>query len=756
MSAACETGARSLSPAALSAWLTEAAAVLEAQERVDVLPLVQELCLTSAWWSERGAGRDTRAALAAGLDALLARLHGGAETQWEIRQLVAIVNLRSVRGQALRFDGLPAKGGAGPESGESISASVAVRVLPTFRAGLVGLLKEAFADAATLLADACREAGAGTAVGRQARRWRRAAEMFDFSSRPEAAGLRVAVTRTAMGLELLLRRLCAGEEDIDGCEHARLWNDVDVLHSLIARIEGAVCADPQTAANGREDVSRAAKAITEGAEAAERLGALGDGFLHAGHYKRWFDVWKLAQSGADRETVLRRLEGWRTEWGTAGDASASAVVHHHPARARIAAGPFQPRGSVTELAEERAPAVPTSVPGDRPDIVPAAVPVDEALLENLNFAVAEMRGARSRAEANLGSLRGGLQDMERTLRSLRTQLESLEMVPGNARGAETPETDARSRGVPPGLGTLARGIDELQRIQDALHALTEETESVLASQASEHGELEQGLLKTRLIPVSTQFERWAEAVGGVAPASLQVDGGDLLLERRAAIALSDALMPLLQACAVAAGAGSLAVEISRPKFDLVLQIRFAGGPIAPERWRGFAAAFEPQGAFAVQRYDTSVTTCRIVVPGPPQSLDALMVELGGRRFALPVDGVAGVARRAQTLAEAENDSATSVADSRSLAALLGIPEEPASAASGPATYLLLAAESRHQVACRVDAVCGRERVLARSPGPLLAENPWVLAVVLQEHAPPTLVLDLPAVVPALTAPVAAV
>jgi hypothetical protein len=46
-------------------------------------------------------------------------------------------------------------------------------------------------------------------------------------------------------------------------------------------------------------------------------------------------------------------------------------------------------------------------------------------------------------------------------------------------------------------------------------------------------------------------------------------------------------------------------------------------------------------------------------------------------------------------------------------------------------------------------------MLARSPGSLLANNPWILAVILNEHAPPTLVLDLPALVPALIAEVAA-
>ncbi len=45
-------------------------------------------------------------------------------------------------------------------------------------------------------------------------------------------------------------------------------------------------------------------------------------------------------------------------------------------------------------------------------------------------------------------------------------------------------------------------------------------------------------------------------------------------------------------------------------------------------------------------------------------------------------------------------------------------------------------------ACLVDGVIGRDHVLVQSPGPLLCANPWVLGVVVDALAAPTLVLDM--------------
>ena len=166
-------------------------------------------------------------------------------------------------------------------------------------------------------------------------------------------------------------------------------------------------------------------------------------------------------------------------------------------------------------------------------------------------------------------------------------------------------------------------------------------------------------------------------------------------------------------------------------------------------WSALAAGFEPLGAVASRVENEETLSCCIVLPGPPQSVEVLLVGVGGQRFALPVAGVAGVLHRPQ-IAEADfADDAE--AERANLAALLGWPDESPEADAESTNQVLLASGPQQRVACLVDAVYQRERVLVRSPGPLLANNPWVWAVIVREHSPPTLVLDVPALVPALLA-----
>lgn len=749
---------RDLGLPALAARLAEAAAGLEASGRVDVMPLVYELEVTAEWLAANGAGRDARAAVSTALDILLARLHGDAGDNGNAILLAAIVNLRSVRKASLLLSVLPPGSDGSPASKDGVlSHAVARRLLPAFRTGLVGLLRDRCGPATTMLANACRDAGAEPAAGPLSRRWRLAAEIFDRASAPAAADLRIAVTRLAARLESFLRGACAPESEIHPGEGTPIWRDVEVLHALMIRLEGedtaARSAEAGLETNRTACSRQAVTALKNGARLAEVLRGLRDALLREARYERWCEILKLEQDGADRETVLRRLAAWEASPATAAERERPVIVPDHLAGAGTALE--RPESEAIGAAFAPEPASPEGVKTspDPPDFPTSPIAVDEALLEDLNCSAAEIRGARSRAEANLGSLRGGLQKMAHTIKSLRTRLEALELDLGTAAGAETCFADRQNDGASSGLGALSRGIEALQGLQEALNALTEETESVLALQAREDRRLEHDLLKTRLVPVSTQFKRWTGAVSARAGVRLDIHGGEPMLERRQAAALSNALIPLLEACV--AGGGQIAMDISRPKFDLILRIHFPGAPIASEAWRGFCAAFEKLGAIAVQQHEGSETMLRIVVPGPPQSLDVLLVELGGQRFALPVDGVAGVVQPAQGVPAGVDGESLSAAERRSLAALLGFPEAPAPSGCGPAVLLLPAAESRQPVACCVDAVLGRERMLARSPGILLANNPWLLAVILNEHAPPTLVLDLPALVRGLIAEIAA-
>jgi len=741
--------------------LAVATGLLEASSRVDLMPLMQELNVTARWLAANGAARDAPAAISVALAALHARLRGDYKGDWHAILYAAMVNLRSVRRQALVF-ATPMLGDADPGSTGVLPAVAAARVLPAFRKALLGLLKDRFEPATTILADACRELGAQAPTAISSRQWQLATEMFELSTRSAAADIRIAMKRMAVRLESFLRGLCVLDDASDCAVQAQLWKDVEALHSLQLRLQGDVgtltplSAETETDLIGTDYSKAAVRALKEGADLAAGLSALRDALLQQERYDDWFQVFKFERDGATRETVLDRLATWEETPVTVEVGALPGLVHNDLERAEAALRRLEGESVTAESPQRFVPPIETNADVKRPDLRTSAITVDEALLENLNLAASEIRGARSHAEANLGSMRGGLQDMERTIKSLRAQLEALEVDSSTNSEADGEANGSNAVGVPARLGALSRGIEELQGLQDALHALTEETESVLASQADEDSELAHGLLKTRLVPVATQFERWTEAVslGAASPAlgaRLEIDGGDVMLERRQAAALSDALIPLLHACVSEAGAEHIAIDVSRPRFDLLLQVGCAGAPLESATWTALSAGFEKLGAIASRSEDTSGMAFRIVLSGPPQSVDVLLIDLSGQRFALPVGGVAGVLRRPQA-AEADDIAADNRADAKScsLAALLGMPEDPAVGAA-PMNHVLLASGSEQRVACRVDAVHERECVLVRSPGPLLANNPWVWAVILNENAPPTLVLDVPAMVPALLA-----
>ena len=726
-----ETGDGAIDAGALADRLAQLRDLARSLERSDLLPLINELEQTVAWLERQGgAGRDAPAAMRSALDLLLSRLSDDAPSGWTARQLAAIVNLRGLRRQPLKSP--PPWAAPDPEGWFSPAAATAARSLADFRRGLLGLLAGPPADGLAVLARVCRRLDAADPGPRQPGTWGLAARIFDAAARTGAAHVRMALRRFATILESLLRN----PETADPAVAVGLWVDAGVLEQLLCRDDSASRAADTAEA---EFYGAASAALRAGATPASVIAALLDELMARGAYAEWLELAGVARQGADPD----RLAAWLDRRSgptptTPGPAVLPAAVADHFERAEATLDRLE-----AEAAEPGLPSSRAGAPADR-----GTIPVDEALLEHLNIAAAEIRGARSRAEVNLGSLRGGLQDMERTIRALRAQLEQLE-VESSAEGIAGPIPGGSAAGegdMPEKLGALSRSIDELQGLQDALHALTEETESVLASQAGEDGELERGLLETRLAPLSDQLGRWTEAVEkviGGGSEHLRVTGGEVMLERRMASALSDALAPLLGACA-AASAGPLVLAVSQPRFDLDLELRYPGAAPDPGAWAAFRGDAELLGALVSRDAGASETTIRVILPGPPRSMDVVHVTSAGQRYALPVAGVAG-ARNRSGFEEADPAGAGCPA----LAAVLGLPAAGAAATAEPTNQVLLTTDGDGTVAVGVDAIHQRERVLARSPGPLLADNPWIWAVVVNEHRPPTLVLDCRTIVSAL-------
>lgn len=730
---------------------------LKASGEPRFLPLMIEIEQALDALGEKPGG-NACAAISRGM-ALLGRALGRNVALTRARELAAVAELRSVNGSPPPWcNPLVDYTGEIPEGGRRVDPTPAEgrlkaisEALAVYRKSLLGLLKSDSSDQCEQLALLCARVARDCDDENEGQRWGAAGAVFAAAGEAGEGGSPL-VKRLAVKLEQVLRGL--SEDAPPNVEARRAM--IQQLQPLAALIKHPGGVDAGAPGDDRELPIRV---NAEGLQSAFRqllgtpdpralLAQIADAFLVDGDYARCVEASDLAARPGSADALGAVVSRWISPPQEAGEPAAKAVDSDRFAEAQAALDRIN--GALNQTAgpdsESRAPA--------------SGIPVDEALLENLNLVAREIRGARSRAEANLGSLRGGLQDMGHTIRTLRTQLEALEVdsqVPAPAQ----PAVDAEN-GVPERFGALARGIEELAGLKDALQALTEETETVLAAQAGEDTQLEQGLLKTRMTPVGARFEdlnrgvqRAAAGVG--VTVTLAAQGAEVALERSQVEALARALEALLEACVsegLTRGAsparsnpaeGLIELEVSQLKFDVGVNIAYRGAPLSASALSAVTPLLDAAGAVCScsSRVDgEGRASVSLQVPGPPRPMDLLMLEVAQNRFALPVKNVSGVSRPpSATPAPGGDDELISFEGEPyrliQLAQVLGFE-----ASGGNGAACVLVAGDNGRLACAVDAVMGRESLLVNSPGPLLASNPWVLGVVLDERAAPTLVLDL--------------
>ncbi len=721
------------------------------------LPFIMEIEQALDALGEKPGG-NACAAISRGME-LLGRALGRITVLSRKQELAAVAELRGVRGAPppwcnplIDYTGDTAELGQPmdptPAGGRLKAISEA---LAAYRKSLLGLLKSNSHDHCEQLVYLCTRVAQVCNDENEGQRWRAAGAVF--AAADEAGeGANPLVKRLAVKLEQVLRGL---SEDAPPNEETRraMIQELQPLAALIKHPEGADAGAPGDDRElpirvNAEGLRSAFQQLLVTPDPRALLSQVADAFLVDGHYARCVEASEFAARPGSADALRAVVSRWISAPQEAGEPAAKAVVSAGFAEAQAA------------LDRINGALIQTDGPDAESRVPPSGVPVDEALLENLNLVAREIRGARSRAEANLGSLRGGLQDMDRTIRTLRTQLEALEVdsqVPTPAQ----PPADSE-HGVPARFGALARGIEELAGLKDALQALTEETETVLAAQAGEDTHLEQGLLKTRITPVGARFDALTQSVQraaaglGVA-ATLAARGAEVALERSQVEALAHALEALLEACvreglaSSASPAGSdpskglIELEVSHLGFDVGVTIAYRGAPLSGSALSALTPLLDAAGAVCSSGVGgEGRASLSLRISGPPRPMDLLMLEVGQNRFALPIKNLFGVSRPpSEALAPEGDDGIMSFEGERyrltHLAQALGLK-----AAGGNGAACVLVAGDNGRLACVVDAVMGRESHLVNSPGPLLASNPWVLGVVLDERAAPTLVLDLSA------------
>ncbi|MGB8326972.1 MAG: response regulator [Steroidobacteraceae bacterium] len=197
-------------------------------------------------------------------------------------------------------------------------------------------------------------------------------------------------------------------------------------------------------------------------------------------------------------------------------------------------------------------AAPVAVPPGREPVAPSDRPelarVDAELLDQLLNSAGEVSISRARLEQQIGSIDFNLAELSRTVTRLKEQLRNLE-IETEKQILHRHEQDASHRGdfdpleldryssIQQFSRALAETASDVASIQQLLESLTQDTTNLLQQQARTVTELQNGLMRTRMVPFQRHAQRLARIVRQAAGdtgkrVELVVDGSSGELDRQ--------------------------------------------------------------------------------------------------------------------------------------------------------------------------------------------------------------------------------
>ena len=209
-------------------------------------------------------------------------------------------------------------------------------------------------------------------------------------------------------------------------------------------------------------------------------------------------------------------------------------------------------GSGSEPATEDVLAAPQPVPPGREPVAPVErqemARVDAELLDKLLNISGEASIARSRLEQQLGSIDFNLGELSRTVTRLKDQLRSLEIETeaqilhrhedeSGHRGDFDPLELDRYSSIQQFSRALAETANDVASIQQLLENMAKDAQNLLQQQARTITELQNGLMRTRMVPFQRHVQRLARIVRQAAAdtgkrAELVVEGASGELDRQ--------------------------------------------------------------------------------------------------------------------------------------------------------------------------------------------------------------------------------
>jgi len=199
--------------------------------------------------------------------------------------------------------------------------------------------------------------------------------------------------------------------------------------------------------------------------------------------------------------------------------------------------PLLPPGAVPPGREPTAPS-------DRPELAR----VDAELLDQLLNNSGEASIARARLEQQIGSIDFNVGELSRTVTRLKEQLRKLELETEaqilhryeeekGQRGDFDPLELDRYSSIQQFSRALAETANDVGSIQQLLETLTKDTQNLLTQQARTITELQNGLMRTRMVPFQRHVQRLARIVRQAATdthkkADLNIEGASGELDRQ--------------------------------------------------------------------------------------------------------------------------------------------------------------------------------------------------------------------------------
>ncbi len=235
-----------------------------------------------------------------------------------------------------------------------------------------------------------------------------------------------------------------------------------------------------------------------------------------------------------------------------------AAAPEAPAQDSIRAAASSPETAAPGVEEARKSAAdegllsPQPVPPGREPIAPADRPemarVDAELLDQLLNIAGEVSISRARLEQQLGSFEFNLGELSRTVTRLKEQLRKLEIETekqilhrhedeAGHRGDFDPLELDRYSTIQQFSRALAETASDVASIQQLLETMAQDTQNLLQQQARTVTELQNGLMRTRMVPFQRHVQRLARIVRQAAADSgkrveLIVEGASGELDRQ--------------------------------------------------------------------------------------------------------------------------------------------------------------------------------------------------------------------------------